>query len=375
MEATPKPISDRRIPALDGLRGLAGLMVVFSHYFGEVEHGIHGLMFGWVGVDIFFVLSGYLIGKLILEKQDCANFFSVFYVRRCLRIIPSYMLTLIVCFALLAVVPVAWANNDFPLPPWTYFTSLQVFPMAQTGSVGAYWLSPTWTLAVEEHFYLIIPSLIVFTPRRYLANVLLFCIPLALALRIAVLQFHILPPMSAFVLLPFRMDTLACGLLAAVAVNSGSIPFHRYMLPIRLTPLIALVLTFIARLFSSAAFEIFGPLLMGIGCAAFILCLVLDAPEARRFKSRWLQKIGDNTYCLYLVHDLVLGLMHGLILGTRPDVQTGSQWAVTLASLPVTALVTYLMTRYVEMPITGYGRNWKWSSESRSAKTIAGYAL
>ncbi|HEY1638009.1 MAG TPA: acyltransferase, partial [Rhizomicrobium sp.] len=87
--------SDRRVPELDGLRGAASIMVVISHYFGEVAHGISATTFGWIGVNMFFVLSGYLIGKLILEKKDCANFFEVFYVRRFLRIIPVYMVTLI----------------------------------------------------------------------------------------------------------------------------------------------------------------------------------------------------------------------------------------------------------------------------------------
>lgn len=58
------------------------ILVLVSHYFGEVPHGITALMFGWIAVDMFFVLSGYLVGKLILEKQHNDNFFQVFYVRR-----------------------------------------------------------------------------------------------------------------------------------------------------------------------------------------------------------------------------------------------------------------------------------------------------
>jgi len=360
--------SDRRIYELDALRGVAGLMVVFSHYFGEVTHGVKGTLFGWVGVDIFFVLSGFLIGKLILEKKDCMNFFSVFYVRRFWRIVPSYMITLVVVAALLLIVPATWADADHPLPLWTYFTFLQIFPMATTGSVGVHWLSPTWTLAVEEHFYLVVPALIVFTPRRYLANVLLAGVPIALALRIAVFHYEMLPQMWALVFLPFRADVLIFGLLAALALQSDSIKWDRYLLWIRLVPLVALLATLSTRLMSEALFQICSPLFMGIGIASFILVLVLGAPEAERFKSRLLQQIGDNTYSLYLVHMPVLGLMHGLILGTRPDVETGAQWAVTLASLPVTAIVSYLMTRYVEMPLTAYGRNWRWSSQMRDGK-------
>ncbi|HSC18722.1 MAG TPA: acyltransferase [Rhizomicrobium sp.] len=369
-------ISDRRVPELDGLRGAASIMVVVSHYFGELPHGIAATMFGWIGVNIFFVLSGYLIGKLILEKKDCANFFEVFYVRRFLRIVPVYMVTLVIVLILLSFVPHTWANNERPLPTWTYFAFLQVFPMAATGSIGAHWIAPTWTLAVEEHFYLVVPALLVFTPRRYLVHVLLAGAGIALCLRIAVFHYGLLPPLSGLVFLPFRADTLICGLLAGLAIHSGAIPWDRYMVWIRVTPIVALILTFLSRLLGGPTLlQICSPLFMGIGCAAFILSLVLGAPEARRFQPRLLQRIGDNSYCLYLSHLAVLGLMHGLILHALPDVHTPAQWAVTVASLPVAALVAFLMTRYIEEPLTRYGRSWKWSRELRSTKTLAGPQL
>jgi peptidoglycan/LPS O-acetylase OafA/YrhL len=262
-------------------------------------------------------------------------------------------------------VPLAWADNDHLVPLWTYFAFLQNFPMALHDTVGAHWIAPTWTLAVEEHFYLVIPSLIVFTPRRYLVNVLLAFVPVALALRVAIFKFQVLPFMWGWVMLPCRFDMLVCGLLAGYLVQTNA-NMKPYLFAIRLTPLLALVATFVIRAVGGASnFDIYGPLFMGVGIAAFILCLVLDAPEGARFKSPLLQKIGDNTYCLYLVHLAVLGLMHGLILGTQPDIATGAQWAVTLAALPVTGMLTFLMTKYVEMPITGYGRAWKWSKNLR----------
>jgi peptidoglycan/LPS O-acetylase OafA/YrhL len=89
-------LAERRIPALDGFRGLMTIAVVVSHYFGEVPHGFAAVSFGWIAVDCFFVLSGYLIANLILDKMDRANFFSVFYVRRFCRTLPCYFLC--VCF-------------------------------------------------------------------------------------------------------------------------------------------------------------------------------------------------------------------------------------------------------------------------------------
>jgi peptidoglycan/LPS O-acetylase OafA/YrhL len=70
--------SEGRIAALDGLRGLLASMVIVSHYFGEAAHSVPGLAFGWLAVSMFFVLSGFLIGKIIIEKQQHQNFFLVF---------------------------------------------------------------------------------------------------------------------------------------------------------------------------------------------------------------------------------------------------------------------------------------------------------
>jgi peptidoglycan/LPS O-acetylase OafA/YrhL len=174
------------------------------------------------------------------------------------------------------------------------------------------------------------------------------------------------------VFLPFRADTLICGLLAGLAIHSGAIQWNRYILWIRIAPILMLVLTALSHVLGGLpTLEIFAPLFLGIGCAAFILSLVLGAPEARRFQPRLLQRIGDNSYCLYLTHLTVLGLMHGLILGRLPDVQTPAQWAVTFASLPVAGLVAFVMTRYIEEPLTRYGRNWKWSRQKRPAESLA----
>jgi hypothetical protein len=86
-------ILDKRIPELDGLRGLAALLVLIAHYFGYVAHGTKALAFDWLGVDLFFVLSGFLIGSIILANHTQPNFFLSFYLRRAARIVPVYGLS------------------------------------------------------------------------------------------------------------------------------------------------------------------------------------------------------------------------------------------------------------------------------------------
>jgi peptidoglycan/LPS O-acetylase OafA/YrhL len=359
---------ERRIIGLDGLRGVACLMVILSHYFGELRHGVRALMGGWVAVDIFFVLSGFLIGKLILEKQGCANFFTVFYVRRVCRIIPAYLITVAGVLYLLKRLPSGWSEAGVHFPGWSYLAFLQGFWMVATRSIGAHWLSPTWTLAVEEHFYLIVPAAIVLTPRSRLVPVLLAAALGAIAMRIAASFGGTHAAMAALALLPGRADLLICGLLAAILNGWDGAPWARLMFWLRITPIIALTLTGLSRAISEQMFNIAGPALIGVGCAALILGIVRGAPEARRFQSRTLRFFGDNGYCLYLTHLPVLGLMHGLILASPPDLARPVQWLVTLAALPVCVLVGWGMTRLVEEPITAYGRRWRWSAARRPAR-------
>ena len=355
--------SDRRITTLDGLRGLAAIMVVVSHYFAELPGGISALMFGWIGVDIFFVLSGFLIGKLILERQHHSNFFSVFYVRRTFRIIPAYVVTVVALFVLIDRLPAEWTDAETTFPLWSYLLFVQNFYMASTGSMGAHWLAPTWTLAVEEHFYLLIPAVIVFTPRRWLTSVLIVTAIAALIMRAAIF-YGGLSELAAFVLLPGRADTLICGLLAAIAFKSGLIDWQRLIPAMRIFPIAALVATILARLISPELFNVLGPLFVGAGCAVYILCIVLGTPEAQRYHSKVLQFFGNNGYCLYLTHLPILGLMHGLILGAKPALITPAQWMVTLAALPICVLVGWAMTKLIEEPLTHYGRTWHWSPQA-----------
>ena len=367
--AAPEPGADRRIVALDGLRGLMTLLVIVSHYFGELPHGVPGLTLGWLAVDMFFVLSGLLIGKLILEKRRHANFFAVFYVRRFCRIIPVYLVTVLAISLAMSVIGQPWMDAADPFPLWSYLTFTQVFFMVSTGTIGAHWLAPTWTLAVEEHFYLFAPALIVFAPRRWLAPLLLAVAALALGLRVAIYYFGVGSPMMALSLLPGRADILALGLLAAVLLKTEGVPWRRLIPWMRVAPPVALAAVLLAWLASADLFYTLGPLLIAAGCAAYLLCIVQGTPEARRYESRALQFLGNNGYCLYLTHLPILGLTHGLILGAQPDLATPSQWLVTAATLPVCLLVGWGMTRLIEEPLTRYGRTWRWGAQSKRRAT------
>ena len=375
---TEKPLTvavtqtaERRILGLDGLRGVACITVIISHFFGELAHGVRAAMVGWAAVDIFFVLSGFLIGRLILDKKHHTNFFVVFYMRRACRLLPAYLVTIAAVFSLITLLPYAWVDADQRFPFLSYLGFAQVFWMVSTNSIGAHWLAPTWTLAVEEHFYMLVPALIVFTPRRWLAPTLGVIGAGAIAMRLAACFQGPKFAMAALVLLPGRADLLVLGLLAALFNGWNAVDWPRIMPALRIAPIAGLLLAAFCNLASENLFHTLGPTLVGFSCATFILCIVRGTPEAERFNSPILRYLGDNAYCLYLSHLAVLGLMHGLILGRRPDLQTPGQWAVTILALPVCLVVGRVMTKYIEEPFMAFGRRWRWDSEPRAKAPAA----
>lgn len=362
--------SQGRIVALDGLRGLMTLFVLVSHYLAEVEHGWNAFECAWVAVQMFFVLSGFLIGRLILEKKHHSNFFFVFYVRRCCRTLPIYLFCIVVVYAVMHAVgrqPYMNITSEFPL--WSYLTFTQNVFMAHTGTIGPHWLAPSWTLSVEEQFYLLAPAMFVLTPKRWLLPVLIAGALFAPAFRAAVYWGGVMPHLSALVYLPGSMDSLFCGLITAVIYKRVDVT--GYDLHLRLAPLLALGLIVVLKLVDhhiENTMEVFSRFVVSVGCAAYLLAIVRGAPEARSLCSPIFCFFGNTNYAVYLTHIMVLGLMHGLILGTMPDVHTPAQIAVTFAAFPVAIFAGWVTTRYVEEPISAYGRSFAWSNESREQK-------
>ncbi len=246
-DATTLPASnsmepvERRIVALDGFRGLGTVVVVISHFYGEVQHGIPALMLGWIAVDAFFVLSGYLIGRLILDKSKHKNFFRVFYIRRICRTFPIYFFCIIAVFYINGVFhPETTYTEEANFPLWSYMAFVQNFWMVSYDNIGQHWLAPTWTLAVEEQFYLIAPAMIVFTPRRFLTPVLVSLVALAVVSRIYFLTSSETSGLAAQVMLISNGDVLVAGIIAAVALKTWKLDWARYDQFLRVAPVVLL---------------------------------------------------------------------------------------------------------------------------------------
>jgi peptidoglycan/LPS O-acetylase OafA/YrhL len=219
-----------KIPCLDGLRAVACLMILAYHFGPQIVR--NGGPFAFLnqlppflfqGVELFFVLSGFLIGGILLDARHSKNYFRTFYARRAFRLLPVYYL-LVSGFVLAGWwirEPSFAANRLFedPLPLWTYWLYLQNFAMATADKFGPGWLAVTWSVAVEEQFYLILPLVI----RRVRPEILWKGCVVAwftsIVLRAVNAKFQIIPVLGSYVLLPFRLEGLALGILIAYAVR------------------------------------------------------------------------------------------------------------------------------------------------------------
>lgn len=349
-------IDGRRIVELDGLRGVAALIVIVSHYFGEVAHGSRLVTFGWLGVEIFFVLSGFLIGSIILENHAKPKFFGIFYLRRAARIFPIYALTCVATLCLAAATSGhIWSDHPYSPPVYAVFGTN--IAMSLTGGGGT-WLRPTWTLSVEEQFYLLLPLLIFFTPRRLLPWLLVALWLFATAFRI---YFTPVNPEAALSLLPCRMDLLLGGVLTALV--SRHFDVSRYLKVLRIIPLASMIaLVAISALSPFGLFLILGSAIASIGIASFLLAIINGAPEGTRYRSPVLRYFGQISYALYLIHQPIAGILHGVLLNRSPDIGSLAQFGVTILAIVVSIGIATASWKWLESPILTWARRHKFGA-------------
>ncbi len=229
-----------KIPALDGVRGLAVLLVLLSHFllkdFWANEKHFVLAQAGWLGVDLFFVLSGFLITGILLESRLSKNYWSSFYKRRVLRIFPLYFF----------VVTVTWLTVLFiekapdRLRGYDSFAWFFTFTPNIAMSLKNDWLyhshvfnlNHLWSLAVEEQFYLLWPFIVRYTPIRWLAVLCVALLVIATPLRFLVAGEQGVNSVASYVLPFTRMDGLAAGSFLAVFFRldlHSFIPFDRWL--------------------------------------------------------------------------------------------------------------------------------------------------
>ncbi len=381
-QAQHLPFITGRVPQLDGLRGIAILLVISLHYLNDSEHGAFGsflyrfgcaFRLGWSGVDLFFVLSGFLIGGILLDARRAENYFSAFYVRRFFRILPLFYvwLSLFVFVYLFfggffsQYLPVL--SSDFRLLP-IYFLFLQNYFALSHSSLAWYWLAPAWSLGVEEQFYLLSPPLVRFLSISRLKTVLFATLGLAPLLRAALRLLWPASRSGISVWMPCRADSLAIGVLAALLWREGIIQnwyaSHRTAFYVILVLLSSAFPIFTKWLFAPDAFWMASlgfSLLAFLYVALLLWCLL----EPRGLWSRFLQwsflrEMGRLSYCIYLIHLLILGLCHALLRHQRPSIATPAAASISLLAFLLSLLLAKLSWHFFEHPLIHRGHSRKY---------------
>jgi peptidoglycan/LPS O-acetylase OafA/YrhL len=291
-----------KVPALDGVRGLAVLVVVLFHGWTGLVPG------GWVGVDVFFVLSGFLITRILVEERSATGRIrlSRFYGRRALRLLPALLVLLIACSAFTLASPMSKLGQGTPhavLATLGYYSN---FLFANQDNMGL--LTHTWSLSVEEQFYLIWPALLMallLSRRNWVALAACGAGIIEVNMwRLVLVQGHaeVTRIYSGF---DTRADALLMGCALALAMELGLLD----RLPRRSLEIAALVGATCIGLVAFRgpawiAFERGGYTLVALAAAAVIaLVAVRSSTVAHRiFEVRWLVVVGQRSYGLYLWH-------------------------------------------------------------------------
>lgn len=304
-------LATRHFGSLDGLRFLCITAVIWHHTLGSAELVDRSILFvrGHVGVDFFFVLSGYLITTLLLREEAAEGRFSLrgFYWRRALRILPVYYL--VVGLAAFNEIVLNGETASLALVPY-YIFFLSNF---MTEHIG--FLDPTWSLSVEEQYYLIWPALLLLLPRRWLPALLLGLIALHLVVFLGVFDRIGITAIAAG---PLRIGlgdatpAILMGTLAALALNAPA-GFAR-LAPLfspKPMPWICLgLLIFALAAFPGALRGWPNMLVHGLMTATLISLVVReDNGMAALLKLRPIERIGQISYGVYLYHLFAQGVM------------------------------------------------------------------
>lgn len=351
-------LSSRRVPALDGLRGAAVLAVILHHLAGYLPpHGLVGkavgraFFAGWSGVDLFFVLSGFLITGILLDAKGSANYFKAFYARRVLRIFPLYygVLSAVVLYA--ACRPGHWPNAQLPIPHdrFLYFVYLNNWWPLLKDTWHANILGHFWSLAVEEQFYLLWPVCVWLLPFKKVAPVASICIAAALLLR-CFLYVHFGPIRDIVENVFTRMDSLFAGAFMAALVRLPET--LRRVKPFVLAGAgvcgaAIVVINLAARAFTNSEWYVIVAFsLFACSFGGLILHSFLTSQETTLFQTALRNKpltiVGKYSYGMYVYHVPLIAVASALI--ARP-LDVGRNWFGSACFIVGVVSVTFLVAK------------------------------
>lgn len=338
------------IPKLDSLRAIAAFMVIVSHYFEELKLG--HFAYGANGVPIFFVISGFLITSILLAQKNKLDkslweLFKNFIIKRALRLFPIYYLMIIVLFGL-SVFLGLWICDKGD--EWYYFTYTQNWLFYIKG-----WQSPlinhSWSLAVEEQFYLFWPLILLSVPKKHELKLILFLMFTGIIVRYwLTLNYTGIGTIKGVTFSNF--DTLGSGALLAYFIQYKVVQVELFLEKYH-KPL--LVITLVSTLFLTYLNMNNGLILPQL-INVMAVCLVFACFESVNdfmtpfLNLKFIQNIGKISYGIYLYHKPIptfFGLLTSKLNIPIPD----NKYILFLIYLLVTYIVASLSWKLIESPI------------------------
>ncbi len=369
-----------RIPALDGLRGIAIALVLLYHTVfrlpAEAGGGLATLLatqrLAWTGVDLFFVLSGFLIGGILLDAVASPHYFKTFYLRRAYRILPLYFV-LVGLFSLrfvpgLGSVGPLGKLTESQVPFLSYVTFTQNIWMALLGTAGVGTMAMTWSLAIEEQFYLTVPLLIRKIDRSRLPLLLLAVIIGAPILRTLLLLAPERGHFAAFLLMPCRADGLSLGVLCALIARTPAwwdrLRARRAVL--RGVTAVLLIGMIVLTVSGSAPMSTFmvtiGYSWIALFYSSFLLLAITatGGPLKRVLTNSNLMGLGTLAYFTYLAHLPIIEVCRRAIGLRLPASSLVAQLAAYAIGVGLTLLLAKLSWRFFEQPLLRRGHVYRY---------------
>jgi peptidoglycan/LPS O-acetylase OafA/YrhL len=366
--------SPARILALDGLRGVAIALVLIHHFVVPLLGNILGspgaylaaaLTLSYTGVDLFFVLSGYLIGGILLDHRDSPQLFTTFYLRRAVRILPICLLCIVTILGAQADGLYGPPQGSRPWPAAVYFLFSTNLWMAAVGDWGYRPLSHLWSLGIEEQFYLGAPWLIRWIRPERIGILLLGFILFAPCVRLALLAAG--ENSFTVAMLPFdRMDALGFGLLSAWGMRNPILRMWCERRPNLLPSLMGIAavgcmaLTKLRAGNGSLPMSAWGYTVMAVFYSSWLLlCETHPASKLCQLLSTTpLVLLGRWSYFIYLFQGLIIGIVVSLVFRGHLAIGAPTTWLQLVVGLAGLLVVAAASWRWFETPFIAWGRRW-----------------
>lgn len=312
--------NDDRVPGLDVLRAVAICLVFIFHF--QNQGGIPLLTriapYGWSGVDLFFVLSGYLIATQFFKTPTSLK---IFYLRRALRILPAYL----VVAALYYCLPLFNEGNGLP-PLWKFLTFTQNFGLDQHSEGG---FSHAWSLCVEEHFYLVFPVLVLMV-RRINQKIVYILVPLLFGLLAILLRFWIWVPnmdnnlWAKLIYYPTytHFDGLLIGVSVAMILTYGKEFKQKLERVPNLPAICGFFISLLGLWVSTNKLGLLSSLLsfsiVSLGFGGIVMSASSPSSLLNRIPAPGAKLLATLSYSFYLLHKAIIHMMYPL-LSSIPD--------------------------------------------------------